>query len=299
MGKLETRQKILYGALGLIVVLYGLDAAYRRFYEEPLAAAEMRTARLIKQRDKLRVEVAEGKRTVRLLNEIRKQSLPRDLELARSSYQNWLLQLSQSAELRQIGVDASEPARRASKGQVLYHSIQFTVRGRGSMNQVTKWLYEFYDAGYLHKIRNLTLSPILGTEQVNVSATIEAIVLQKATETQSLPLEAPSNVAFSAPDAYSKIARRDLFSIGGGGRPGRHIRLNAITTGVRGFKEAWFANLRTGQTVRLRTGDELSGLPFQALIAEVEDEYVMLNVEGESWRVDAGLTLSEATVLTE
>ncbi len=299
MADLETRQKILYGALVLILLLYVGDAGFRRLYEEPLAAAEQRSLALQNKRNSLRKEVAEGKRTVKLLNELRKQSLPRELELARSEYQNWVLQLAHKSELRQIGVDATEPARRTSKGQVLYHSLQFSLRGRGTMPQITQLLYDFYEAGYLHKIRNLTLSPILGTEQVTISASIEALVLNAAVEKKKLPDGNASQLAFSGVDAYGTIPRRDLFAIGGGGRPGSHIKLTAITTSVRGIKEAWFANLRTGQTMRLGMGDAVPGMPFEPLLAEVNDEFIVLNFEGEIWQLAIGLTIAESTVERE
>lgn len=111
------------------------------------------------------------------------RSLPADPVLARRLYQNWLLECAQQAQLENIQVDSGEVRREKD----LFYRLPFTVRGQGSLESLTKFLYAFYSRNYLHTIQRIAITPLKDGKRVDLLFSIEAAALDTAAAKDSLP----------------------------------------------------------------------------------------------------------------
>lgn len=109
------------------------------------------------------------------VEELLSQSLPADSELARSLYQAWLVSLVvDSIKLDNPSVSPGEVvARRELKGWTL----SFSVRGQGTLEQLTDFLFIFYRTNLRHQVRSLNVTPLRGGEKLDLSIYIEALAL--------------------------------------------------------------------------------------------------------------------------
>ena len=162
-----TRNVWLLSALGLIVLAFLGEMGYRRFYEEPLARNEQVKEQLKKRLKSSKLDLAKAKQVVDQLEQLEQKSLPWNAEMARARYQAWLLQLAQETKLVSTSVDAGDPVAvtrsgrgRGSRPVEMFKRLSFSLRGRGDLGQVTRFLYGFYRGGHLHKIRTMSLNPI-------------------------------------------------------------------------------------------------------------------------------------------
>jgi hypothetical protein len=107
-----------------------------------------------------------GKKAGKKLNEWQHRSLPTDLVLARSLYKNWLARLIERTRLGRadvtLGADMPKPG--------IYVKVPVNVRGQGTMEQVVQLLFDFYQADHLHYIRQLTLTPLAGSDSTTAIA---------------------------------------------------------------------------------------------------------------------------------
>jgi hypothetical protein len=98
-------------------------------------------------------------------------------------YQNWLLECAQKAQLENIQVDSGEVRREKD----LFYRLPFTVRGQGSLESLTRFLYAFYSRNYLHAIQRIAITPLKDGKRVDLLFSIEAAVLDNALAKDSLP----------------------------------------------------------------------------------------------------------------
>ncbi len=278
------RQKILIALVTTMLVVYVADLAYRRLYAEPVQKAQTATETLKKRLHKAELNVRAEKNKLAALEDLQIRSLPSNLELAVSSYRSWLLNLIEQAGLRGTSVDSSPPLRQGN----LYYRLDFNIRGNGTLPQINNLLRSFYESGYLHKIRSMSLNPA-ASGQVDTSITVETIVLPNAKFEDRLAALDPQN---TPADEYRVITRRNLFS--GGDPVASRIALTAITVDAQGQPQAWITDRSTGQTRILAPGDSLALPGIDLKIVDVSQDGVTVELDGQSLRLSIGMTLSDA-----
>lgn len=289
------RRTALYGALAVMAVLYVGDSGYRRYYTEPIRAAESQSAGLRQQLNEQRTAIAKAKQAVQSLDDLQQRALPRDLELARSGYQAWLLAVVKQCKLTAPKVDSGDPVTRSYRGQNLYHAIPFSLRGRGNLRQITRLLHDFYKSGNLHKIQTLALTPVGVSDQLDIAMSVEALALDGADRDAKLTTLASNRLASDDFAAYRLIASRNFFQTGGDSI-GRQIRLSAVTLNVRGQREAWFYNQRADHTRRLKESESLDVGALTARVVAINDKSATLIIDDQTWHVPIGATLAEARI---
>jgi len=129
-----TRRQLLLAVLAVIAVFQVGDWVLNTLIQGPIQARRAKMNQLqedIKKRESLLAESRNaGKQIAGWLN----QSLPADPEVTRSAYRSWLLTVVKSTKLRNATVDSGSPSiRRAKDKTVLYRSMPFSVRSRGSL----------------------------------------------------------------------------------------------------------------------------------------------------------------------
>lgn len=215
------RERVLAIALGSVVGLVVLWMGYSRLSAAYTSRYTTITGLNKKISDRKKLEREALLAGTRMAG-YRRISLPENQDVARSEYQNWLLECVGKAKLASPQVNVG-PTRTVAN---LCSEFTFIVGGRGDLRQAVGLLYDFYQPGYLHRISRLSLKPVPETKLLDISLTIHAIALEKADESERLPPILAKRL--SQPDlaAYEKaIVGRNIFGrantpprLAGGGR---------------------------------------------------------------------------------
>ena len=232
------------------------------------------------------------------------QSLPTDTEVARSLYQAWVVELVNDVGLAGPSVNSSEP----SNHQGIYHSLAFSVRGRGTLEQLTKFLFAFYQTDLLHQIRSVNITPVAKSDQLDLSLAIEAVSLtmpagsrRRSPETvfeefRLRTARVGQRLAFESLEDYALIARRNLFGVGGGADVTENTLLTSINL-VDGQPEVWFTVRTKDEIVKLRVGGKLELGSLTLTVVEVFGADVVVDVDGERWLLTLGDRVTDAHAL--
>ncbi len=301
------RQYGLMALMLVMVVYFGGEWVLDNLIEAPINDAEQTTALRKKQIKDLQNSLGSLRKAGTLLAKWESQSLPSDTEAARSLYQAWLVELVEDVRLLNPSVNSSEPSNR--KG--LYHVISFSVRGRGTLEQLTTLLFAFYQTDLLHQIRSLNISPTSKQNQLDLSISIEALVLRRAGRASSDDQEtvfdefrqrtwrASDRLASGKLEDYDPIVHRDFFSVGGSGviDPTDYTYLTSISI-INGEPQVWFTARATDEVMKLREGE-----PFEvgSLVGEIAEVYgsdvIIKSKDGERWLLTLGDKISDAHAL--
>ena len=171
MTQRERILSILVGGL-LVAVLFrwGFDK-YRtavRKRDNEIARLQNDTQQRIEQR-------LQGEYANRQMGEYLVRSLPGNPEQAQSDYQQWLLGMVQDNNLSGAVVDST--SSRAIGG--LYQKLDYRVNGTTTIQSFLGLLHAFYAKDYLHRVRDMSLTPNKGND-FTVAMTIESIALLSA-----------------------------------------------------------------------------------------------------------------------
>jgi hypothetical protein len=292
----QHRQKILLVAL----IAIALGAGYgpiKAFVMEPIETRQREKERLQKDIAKRKNDVNRAQRAIKRLPAFDRQSLPSEPQVARSVYQAWLLEAARRAGLKSPSVDSTQPGNFRGVCQ----SIAFSLQARGTLNQWTAFLFEFYRAGHLHQLRSLSFSPGNNREVLDLSLSIEALILPGADRTDRLSDEASSRLAFDALAEYGIIAKRNLFNVGKTNiDPAEQTFLTGVNR-VDGVPEAWFT-LRAEKdprrtVVKLRKGAAFEFGGLRGTILDISDNDVILDLGGAHWLMTVGENVAGAFAL--
>jgi len=305
---LRKREKILVGLTTLLVLAFVV-----RFLFSLFSGA---TGGLEETRDKLahdvhhkKQAVSDGRKAEARLTAWQKRSLPADHEIARSLYQNWLSELVEQVGFHRSRVESGE----GHTVQKAYYLLPFTIRGQATMEQLVRFLFQFYQAGHLHQIRHLSIKPVESVKgQENSNAlelviTIETLSLPGASRPDKLSSEPGKELAVTALDNYSKvIVGRNLFSpYTASGKPPptdatpppfdltKFAYLTAVLD-VGGRPQAWLISRTTDQTFKLSEGDEFTIGPLHGKVTRIGNRKVELEIDGARYQVALGNNLHDS-----
>ena len=275
--------------LALIAVLYVGDIAYRNLYADPLKAEERRTEALNDELTKIEVATRIAQKKIPQLDGLRAQSLPTKTELAASVYRDWLFKKLKEHGLNRTQVDSGQPVPLKK----IYRRISFSVRGSGTLPQVTKFLHTFYETGFLHKIRSMTLTPTsLG--RIDMSLSIEALSLNSGASDSELGGESAKRLAFDSFDGYQPIYQRNLFGDGGNSWL-NGTRLTAITVNSFGKMEAWFSSSSSQNgIVVIAQGEEADVAGHLVAVLTAKGDKASVSIDGEEVSISLGQNLLQA-----
>ncbi|MHB8903059.1 MAG: hypothetical protein ACYC6Y_30225 [Thermoguttaceae bacterium] len=271
-------------------------------------------------------EIKEAKDTIRQgheaqqrLDEWNRKSLPKDVKQAGSRYKLWLMELCESdryqAKFQSAQFKPLNPKPLGSVG----NQLTFTVSGVASLEQLTRWLYGFYSADYLHQIKGLTINPEDESKKLRVDITVEALALQGAVDPAGKPRdsalpEVPEEALNrEALDKFcSTIGGRAIFSRYTPPPPVRsetpvappspplfdHGKFTEITgiTEVNGRPQVWIRSRTLGKEFHLFEGDSFEVGPLQAKIIDIQIQTrtVTSEVDGKQYLVALGNNLRDA-----
>jgi len=283
------KQFILYGGLVLCVLGFGGNWAYDHFYDSARKELADKQHDLEEKLDKRQKELKRTKKTAKNAAAFEHQSLPSNVDVARSVYRSWLIQQVEQAGIVSPNVDSGSPANHHG----LFQSLPFSIRGRATLEQLTRFLYAFYRANHLHQIQSLGITPLSNSPQLDISLSIEALILPGADRADRLadgPSEAWTARQF---DEFRSIVRRNLFAAGGALDSVAQTFLSGITA-VDGRFQAWFDLRASNKTVKLSVGDTLDVGEFRGTVVDIDKLDVTLESAGERWLISVGENLDQA-----
>ena len=296
---MKKRERILAIVVGLLVAAYVGNWLFEQALTGPVRERQEKIDRLKREIAAKETKLRGAQRAVSQLAAWNEQSLPSDVELAQSLYQQWLLELVSNAGFEQPNVDSGEvAARRGSSKSVVYQRLGSTIRGRATLAQLTDFLHTFYRANHLHQIQRLSMTPVPNTGKLDLSMSIEALVLPQADRKSRLSEAVSHRLAFDARSDYASIVERNLFGEGGtmGLDPADYTVLTAILEN-NGIAEAWLRVQPTGEVLKLQPGAEFEVGQFRGRIAEIEELDIVIQSDEERWLLTLGENLTQATAL--
>jgi len=283
---------------------------------------------LRQERDEKAKQLGQRKKNVRRaqaavakLRAWERRALPSDLKLAKSLYQNWLRDLTVRAGFDEPVVD---PGKATGN---YYTAFPYTLRAKGDLGQLTRFLYGFYDAGHLHQIRSLRLKPLEGSEKLDLVLTIEALSLPGADRENKLSDVPGARLKRNGLPAYEEVVVRrrlegERFADSGGlfaayypeppkvvvreseppppPPPPRpefdHARFAKLQANVAadGRWEAWLTVQTTGRQWRLSEGDTFEIGTLQGKVTRVLPHAMEFEADGRRLLVTAGQSLRDA-----
>jgi len=181
------------------------------------------------------------------INAVVSGSLPTNKEKAGADYRSWLITLINDSGLSQskqmlIG-DTVE------KG--VYRKLKFSVSGRGTIENLTKLLHQFYSKNYLHRISQLKISLVPREPyQLEILLISEVLALDSASPTQPAPGDSSYRITKSIDQYNQVIVDRNLFS------PANHpptLPQTASTQAIKGESLSYnptASDTDPGQTIR-------------------------------------------------
>lgn len=288
----NVRKRLAYVVLGAVVLYFCGDFALRTYVDGPLEQRQARKEQLQKKIKKQKKELAESKLALQTLETFEQRSLPSDLEVARTAYRTWLLDLVGRAQFHTAHVDSSPPSSR--KG--LYDTLAFSVRGKGTLIHLCRFLFDFYHAGHLHKIQSISLTPLGKNGEIDISLAIEALSLPGTERQLELSTEISDRLEYASLKSYLLIAQRNVFSAGGESDLTKQAFLTAVTRNGN-EPEIWFTLRGKDSLLKLHEGSEFEIGHVSGSVVEILDDDVILESLGERWLLSIGEALAEAVAL--
>jgi hypothetical protein len=295
---LSHRERVLAGVVGVLGVavvawlLFGV-------FSGPLETRRDELAGLTGELNAKQEEVLAAKKAQDQLAQWNRQALPWDVVRGGSLYQNWLLELAGKAGFRQYKVDPREARARGDS----YTQLPFDVRGQATLDQLIQFLFKFYSAGHLHKIRTITVKPVEKGKELDLVIVIEALSLPKADRKDQLSKEESKRLALASVEDYRKaITGRNILGPyqppratkskkdeekGPPFDPSKYAFVTAIVQ-VGGRPQVWVKARTTDEKFQLQQGEKLTIGPFQATIARINARDVEIEIDGQRHTIPLG-----------
>jgi hypothetical protein len=306
---MQPREKLLAAVVGTLVALAIVWFAGRKWLDA-VAARRARITALEQQVAEKQAKVDRGRVAEARLTAWRAASLPDDRELARSHYKNWLLGLVERAKFS--GAELSPQTSQGRKGT--FDRLGFTITGSASLEQLTQWLFEFYQAGYLHQVRTMLIAPAAADgKQLRLTLGVEAAVLRGAPKQAPERREPADRLAYDQLKTYrDTIVRRNLFAEYAPPPPvarreapkpvevrptfdaAKFAFLTAILE-IEGRPQAWLNVRTTGKTLKLHEGDQFEVGQLKAKVARIGPREIELDAGGKRLVVPLGQSLRGAS----
>ena len=304
---MQRREKILAIAVAGLFALVAVRWVYGK-YAAAVALREERVAKLEGEIAMKKAHAASAERTAKDLAELEERALPTDRELARTLYQNWLLEQVVAAALKDATVTST---RGFTRGEA-YYLLPFNVRARGGLKELSRLLYAFYSAPHLHQVRRLGIKPIEGSGDLEISLVVEALALPRADRDDALST-APSDRLPSFDKAgYGLIAQRNLFAAYQAPRPepppsqpvvnsfndAEHAVVTALLE-IQRQPQAWINVRTTGKLLKLGVGDEVHVGEFKGRVTRIGSRGLEFRSEKGSVLVALGDSLAEGRPIAD
>ncbi|MDC0935511.1 hypothetical protein OAS39_04430 [Pirellulales bacterium] len=300
---MNTREKRLVLAVAAAAAIWfgnrGL-ADYREAVDDNLDAQLEASETLVDAE----IEFEIARRARRQLVQWRTESLPTNVNVARSLYQDWLRE--QFAESGLALKDLTDNSSGVGKEIV---EVSFAANAGGSLQSLTNFLARFYGVKLLHRISASSISVAADGKQLDIQLTVDALVLPGCSRTDALP-ELPTD---QGPDALeplmADVVKRNVFAPyqppeqqstievaekdAGPDKEAEAARVTGMTYGNGG----WVVTVSTGESSTPRSyleGDEFKIGRLQGRVGKIDSRRVIVETDEGQLEIRLGQTFAEA-----
>ena len=305
----------LLGFLGFCA-WYGGLWAYKTQYVEPRTKLQDEIKQLEKQKDQYVAGITTQQTMMQQLatRNLYRRSLPTEnawlpTGKAWTLYHSWLIEASNVCEFENPNVNYR--GVRLTNARSYMGSYYLTART--TLDNLSRFLYEFYWAPYAHRITFLNIEPIDNADLVDIEIQIEGLVIPSLTDPNAayplrdrLPDGYWPRLSSGRLETYTEpIDSRNLLQFA---RSGIDASDYARLTGILidgGRPQFWFTNHLNDRTLRYELNEQFRVGSFIGKIVEVLDRDVILETDGTSsrpgmrWFLSQGETLADATAVPE
>ena len=313
---------MLFGVVGLAVVFLAKRVVTGVFID-PLRDLDGRIAKAHKAIGQIESETAMRPEVQRRLNLLRRDSLPDNLSVATSQYQQYL-----NERLQEAGLTAIMSPPSVSRSRDNYTVIRYTLSGKGTLGTLTRFLYLFHRDPLLQQIETLRLNQSGGPESTVLSFSLKATAMAMGgtgVRARLVPADVPDDerapgvrLARLNEADFAGVVTKNIFRRGwtppppplkpkkktpAGTPPKRVVRRQDDPNRyqrVKGMTDngseqvAWIEDTRRRANAYYRVGDkltigQLAGIDLYQIVIKIGDNY---------YKVRVGKTLAEREALT-
>ena len=203
---MSQRERTLAILVGVAVVLWAGTVGLERF-DEAKRRNEQVAVTTQGELSQAKAAHLRGENALARIRDWQTRSLPTDLDIAKSFYQDWLRQ-----ELIDSGLavrNVREQSPRVSRQQ--YQQATFIVSASGTLDKLVGFLYRFYQAKHLHRISAASLIPNESRTSLEVSLTVDALSLPNSDRTNALAEGSIETFAEPAEALVQELTSRNIF----------------------------------------------------------------------------------------
>ena len=305
----------LLGFLGFCV-WYGGTYAYKTRYVEPRESLRKEIEQLEQQKTYFETNIRNQQYALQQLDSRRLyyRSLPTEnawllTGKAWTLYHSWLIEASNVCDFENPDINY----RGARLTNARSYLGSYYVSARTTLDNLSRFLYEFYWAPYVHRITFLSIVPIDNADLVDIEIQIEGLVIPSLTDRNTtyplrdrLPESYWRRLSSGRLETYTEpIDSRNLLQFARSGIDASdYVRLTGIVID-RGQPEFWFTNHLNDRTLRFKLNEQFRVGSFIGKIVEVLDRDVILETDGTfsrpgmRWILSQGETLADATAVPD
>ena len=283
------RNVFLLIAFMLFGVCYGGWWAYQTQYLAPRTQLLAEIAKAEQTQTQYETTLRDRKASLERLQNQRfhERSLPTGPPpgAARTLYHSWLLEAGEACQFENLVVNA----RGVQQTQARNYRVSFQLSARTSLDQLSRFLYEFYWVSFVHRITELNIVPVENADLVNITMQIEGLIIPSL----SGDANAPYPLRDRLPDGYRQrlssnlleaytnpIESRNLLQFSRGGVDASDFAKLTGIVYLGGEPEFWINNQLENTVVRVKLNEQFRIGSFIGRIVEVIDDDVVLETEG-------------------
>ena len=288
---------------------YGGTWAYRTQFAEPRKKLLEEIKTLEEQKANIETGIATQKDMVQKLAErkLYERSLPIPANRAQMLYQSWLIELGEHCGFENFSVDSQNLQQTQ-----FYFVLPYRVTARTTLDELSRFLYEFYWATYVHRITHLRITPVENADMVTVTMQIEGIVVPSPEQNSPYPLRdrLPSGyhrrLTSGLLETYTgPINARNLMQFTRGGADASDFAKLTGIIYVGGEPEFWINSQLENTVVRVKLNEQFRIGSFIGRIVEIIDGDVILetgnslNRNPMRWVLGTGELLKDALAVPD
>lgn len=305
---MNQREKALLVAVGIVVALWSATVGWDR-YQTALISNQNQQLVAEQRLSQAHAANSRGLRAQSQLHRWRRQSLPTNLDIAKSLYQDWLRE--QLVESGFVVRELTENSTRSSQRH--FKQATFVVNAQGTLAELTDFLYRFYKSNHLHRISAASLTPTTTRKSLTVSLTIDALSLPDSPRSDKLAEGSSDTVTEPLEEVRDEIVSRNVFAAYGADKPGPEDAkpqvaetadesAQAFLTGMTYGEGGWQLAIRmhdSGEMRYFRQGDSIEIGQFSGEIIELDGRRVIVTHNDQRKQIMLGQNLGQAVVLPD
>jgi hypothetical protein len=180
---MNPREKLIAAAIGVLIA--GVVAWFAMsWYFGQLEQRENQLEKLQADVKKKKTDQRNANLAAERLAKYEAQSLPPDAEVAKSLYEQWLLQIASEVEPKLAAPTITAKAPAPVRG--IFSRLSFTVKTQAELPQIIDLLYRIQRVDWLHRIDSVSLVPRNDSRLIDVTLTVSALSMRSAPRASKL-----------------------------------------------------------------------------------------------------------------